>query len=76
MSVADLVEDVRVPASHVGDDEVGGFDLAVDSFQDRLREALLVHALRNYVQGRCDLFDPQLVDVIELGAEWHQDEGE
>jgi len=54
VSIANLVEDIRVSASHVGDDHISLVDLIEDVVKDSLDEQLLIDTLciRADISGR------------------------
>ena len=61
--VADLVKDVWVLASHVGNNNVGLIDLIKDTIQHPLDENLLVHSLCIRIRILSGTFDAKCVDI-------------
>jgi hypothetical protein len=74
--VTQLKVDVRVLPGHVRDDHVRLPDLVEYPIDDAPLEDLLVHPLAVSAGVLARGLDPELVEVVELGLERHQDEDE
>jgi len=76
MGISYFIEDIGVSASHVCDNDIRLTNLIEDAIKDSANEDLLINALSicsHIVRGT---LNSELVNVVELGVERHENKNE